>query len=109
MSKDYLDMTHPLQLLRGSTLVGTLTVTDVDQPWFICTFTPTVAYKEVMLAFDEENRLIDALNQGEQIASSQLDEAMERIYNLGFTLMDKNGLRVEPLIHIGGIRANFRY
>jgi len=62
-----------------------------------------------MLAFDEENRLIDALNQGEQIASSQLDEAMERIYNLGFTLMDKNGLRVEPLIHIGGIRANFRY
>ncbi len=97
------------QLRRGDTLLGTLRVNSVDQPWFIGTFGATPAFEKVRPLFDEELRLLEAeRNAFEQDA---WEAAYERIDALRLRLvLEEGGEEFDHfLLHIQGCDAWFRY
>lgn len=108
MSVRYLDIIHPLQLRRGEVLLGHLDVDYVDQPLFICTFTPSATFESLRLLFDTDARLIS--NQNRNAADEEaLRGVMEQIRCLDLRIIGLNGEADDFVLHIDGKRAWFSY
>jgi hypothetical protein len=98
------DLTHPLLLMRGDRLHGTLELLYVDQPLSICRFTPAPAFEEVRGLFEDERRLVK--EAGNEDAARN---ARERIRMLGLRLIAENGEERRLFaITIDGERATLR-
>ena len=92
------------RVYRGTVLLGTLTRTGTDMPWFEGTFRAAPGFKAVRPMFDRERELLDA---------DRMDEWQEAYDELA------EGLRLEPLdgrepiteflLHIDGQQAWWRY
>ena len=92
------------RVYRGKTLLGTLTRTGGDMPWWEGTFEAASGFRTVRSMFDRERELLDA---------DRMDEWQEAYDKLA------DGLRLEPtdgdepitevLLHIDGQQAWWRY
>lgn len=93
-----------LTLLRGDILLGTLTVTDLDQPWFLCHFAPEAAFEAVKPLFDAELAVLEA-EDVDAWESAYLD-----IEALRLCLVPDVGEAIDHfLLHINDVEAWFRY
>ena len=84
-----------------------LSKAEVDQPWFICSFSPTAAFEEVKPLFDRELELLNAGDSEEDA----WEEIMGQIDALKLRLTEaENGNNIEEfLLHIQNDEAWFRY
>jgi hypothetical protein len=93
-------------LMSGRIVVGTIDVSDVDQPWFVGRFVPEAAFAEFSDAFAQELELVDG------DLEHQIDQ-WERVYRSirdRMQLVGPDGNTVpEFLLHIRGTEAWFRY
>ena len=100
------DMKEQWRLMSGRILVGTIDVSDVDQPWFVGRFEPEAAFAEFSDAFARELELVEG------DLEHQIDQ-WERVYRSisdRLQLVGPDGTTVpEFLIHIRGTEARFRY
>jgi hypothetical protein len=93
------------RVMRGGRLLGTLTSTGCDMPWFEGVFEPTAAFAEVQRLFDHERQLLE---------EDRIDE-----WSAVWDEIAKPGMRLEPLdgrepiadfmLHIDGQKARWRY
>lgn len=108
MGASYLDIIHPLQLRQGEILLGYLDVDYVDQPLFICTFTPFAIFENYRSLFDTDARLIS--NHNRCAAEEEvLRRVMEQIRRLSLRIIGLNGEAGDFVLHIDGQRAWFSY
>jgi hypothetical protein len=95
------------QLMQARTLLGTLTLDEIDQPWFRCHFTATPAWEDVRPILEEWTHSIEA----EEPDSPRAEQALRAVDALGLVLVPADGK--EPIddffIHVRGTRASFRY
>ncbi|MFB7134416.1 hypothetical protein ACFCZY_22695 [Streptomyces sp. NPDC056237] len=95
------------QLMQAHTLLGTLTLDEIDQPWFRCHFTGTQAWEDVRPVLEEWTHSIEP----EEPDPPKVDQALRSVDALHLALVPTDGN--EPiddfLIHIRGSRASFRY
>jgi hypothetical protein len=97
-------LSHPLLLLRGNRLLGTLDLLHGDQPLWICRFTAAPAFDAVRGLFAEEQRLTEEPGNEDAVRS-----ARARIRMLGLRLVaEKAGERRRFAISIAGERATLR-
>ncbi|MGK5544074.1 hypothetical protein ACSNOH_04985 [Streptomyces sp. URMC 127] len=89
-------------LLRGDTLVGTITVETSDLPWLVGRFAAEPVYEEVRPWFDEVLALLEADD------FDQFDAAYDLIAE-NLTLLSPAGPVSEFLLYIEGDEARFRY
>ncbi|MEV5379042.1 hypothetical protein AB0L26_24160 [Streptomyces nondiastaticus] len=90
------------RLLRGDTLVGTITVNDADLPWLVGRFAAEPAFEEVRPWFDEVLALL---------AADDLDR-FDAVYDPiaeALTLVSPTGPVSEFLLYVEGVEARFRY
>lgn len=100
--------------MQGDTLLGTLTVTDLDQPWFLCLFAPEAAFEAVRPLFDAELAVGEAEDHarsiGVNIGIDAWESAYQNIEALGLRLVPDVGETIDHfLLHINGAEAWFRY
>ncbi|MCF3102038.1 hypothetical protein IPZ58_10620 [Streptomyces roseoverticillatus] len=90
------------RLLRGDTLVGTITVDDPDFPWLVGRFAAEPAFEEVRPWFDEVLAVLaaDDLDRFDAVYGP-IEEAL--------TLVSPKGPVSEFLLYIEGDEARFRY
>lgn len=95
------------RLMRGETLLGTLSLDGVNQPFFMTTFEPTDEFGAIRPLFDEELRLAEA----EDADWESVEPAYERIRSLDLRLAPLDGGEdiTDFLLHIRGDEAWFRY
>ncbi|MFE0382125.1 hypothetical protein ACFW1M_42730 [Streptomyces inhibens] len=93
------------ELKSGDTTLGTLSLIDIDQPWFRCHFTPGEGWEQVRELFEAQAEAVDGGDQGRMI------EAIGAIRNLPLQLHPQDGDETITLvmIQIRGDKANFRY
>jgi len=98
------------RLVQGETLLGTLAAKDVDQPFYRTTFEPTSAFEPLRPLFDEELRLMDAIDPDREDWTAW-GAAYSRIERLGLRLepLDGGDPITEFLLHVSGRDAWFRY
>jgi hypothetical protein len=94
-----------LQLMHGTTVLGTLTKTDVDMPWVQCTFVPTPAFATIQPLFEAEQQ---ALTDQNDVLWEQLYEQIDAL-GLRLVNQDKGQSIGQFLLHIDGDQAWFRY
>ncbi|MFI1481826.1 hypothetical protein [Streptomyces sp. NPDC020747] len=95
------------QLMQAHTLLGTLTLEEIDQPWFRGHFSGTPAWEDVRPILEEWTRSIEA----EEPDPPRVDQAMRAVDGLHLSLVPANGdeLIDDFLIHVRGTQASFRY
>ncbi|MEV8015886.1 hypothetical protein AB0O76_05930 [Streptomyces sp. NPDC086554] len=95
------------ELIQANNLLGTLTLDEIDQPWFRCHFTGTSAWEGVRPILEEWTHSIEA----EQPDPPRVNRAMGAVDALELSLVPADGS--EPiddfLIHVRGTQASFRY
>ncbi|TXS44079.1 hypothetical protein EAO75_30195 [Streptomyces sp. uw30] len=94
------------ELKNGATLLGVVSLTEIDQPWFRCEFTPSKGWGEVEYLFQEQ---ADAVDSGDQ---QRMMEAIGAVRNLQLKLQSQAGddeVITPIMIQIRGNKANFRY
>ncbi|WP_226487471.1 hypothetical protein [Streptomyces parvulus] len=82
-------------LLRsGSERVGTLQLSEIDQPWFRCEFTPADSWKDFRPIFE---RLSAAVDRG---SDAEVAEAFKEFRDLKLRLIaaTQEGLNIDPVI-----------
>lgn len=92
-------------LIRDGLAIGRLSLSSVDQPFFYCSFVPTEQFEPLADLFAADAA---AMERGDEIAMQAMGE---RIEALGLVLVaepDATEIR-DPLIHIAGPEAWFRY
>jgi hypothetical protein len=114
MKSRYLDVMHPLRLERSAESLGTLEVLYVDQPIFVCSFTPAPAYEEVRPWFEENARLSAQFEQNVTPGTFDaliipVESSTARIKVLGLRVVATNGWTEDFVLRINGTRARFRY
>ncbi|MFF7728339.1 hypothetical protein [Streptomyces sp. NPDC008001] len=93
------------KLTQGDNVVGRLLLLEVDQPWFICQFSPAEHWEAVCEVFGQQSCAMRSGNT-EMIAAS-----MGRVRSMGLQLVPEvpTGEEIEPImIHIEGETAKFR-
>ena len=97
-------------LVLGQTLLGVLTVTSVNQPFFLCSFQPTDEFDQYRLLFEERLRLAESVDPDNEDWSA-VEVIHEQIQGLGLSLKRMNdGAEIkEFLLHVRGDEAWFRY
>lgn len=100
--------------MRGDTLLGTLTVNDLDMPWFWCHFVPETAFATVKPLFDAELAFMEAESQvqsdGVNVDIDAWESAYQEIEALGLCLVPDVGETIDHfLLHVNGDMAWFRY
>ncbi|MFI7315769.1 hypothetical protein [Streptomyces venezuelae] len=95
------------QLKQADTLLGTLTLDEIDQPWFRCHFTGTPAWDDVRPILEEWTQSIEA----EEPDPPRVEQAMRAVDGLRLSLVPTEGGEslVDFLIHVRGGQASFRY
>jgi hypothetical protein len=114
MGSQYLDLTHPLRLERDGTVLGSLEVLYVDQPVFVCSFSPAPAYDTVRSSFEKDARI--SVQFERDVSPSAFDTLIQpveasvaRIKALGLRIVAANGWTEDFVLHIDGSRARLRY
>jgi hypothetical protein len=90
--------------MEGQTVLGVLTVTDVDQPFILCSFQPTEEFEHHRSLFEERLRLVENEDW------SAFEAVDEQIRRLGLVLKRMNdGAEIDEfLLHVRGKEAWFR-
>ena len=94
-----------LYLKRGDTILGKLTLYEVNQPWFNCKFEPTESFAEVKHLFDKRLNMMDTADAEEwEEADIQFDAMNLRL------VYESSGEEIdELLLNIKDDEAWFRY
>ncbi|MCX5204527.1 hypothetical protein OG897_24110 [Streptomyces sp. NBC_00237] len=96
------DIDTEWRLLHGGDLIGTITVDDIDMPWYRGRFLPERGFGQFKRWFDEVNVLVgDADFGGFEAAYDRIEHAL--------TLLSPHGPVAEFLLHIDQERAWFRW
>ncbi|MFI1257283.1 hypothetical protein ACH4U6_26355 [Streptomyces netropsis] len=92
------------QLAQGNEMIGRLYLSDVDQPWFMCTFEPAEGWEAVRSLFEEQSEAMKARDP------RRIGISMSAINSLDLRLLPlKGGGEVAPvMIHIVEGEAKFR-
>ena len=93
------------QLYRGETLLGVLTPTESDQPWWLGSFAPTIAFEEVRPLFLQELKLLNADQMGEW----ELLQTQIQTLELKLVPSDGSDSVSDFLLHIDAENAWWRY
>ncbi|RLK54529.1 hypothetical protein [Actinokineospora cianjurensis] len=96
-------MSEIWRLLRGTDLIGEITITDRDFPWLYGDFTAHPGFAEFQPLFAEELELLNADDD---------HEAWESVYEKvtgSLALVSPDGPVTHFLLHIDGAEAWFRY
>ncbi|WP_327406937.1 hypothetical protein OG194_47395 [Streptomyces sp. NBC_01288] len=98
-------VTRSWELRSGNTALGTLSLIDIDQPWFRCRFSPGEGWEQVRDLFERQAEAVDAEDQERMIG------AIGAVRNLSLQLYPQEGDEaITPvIIQIRGTEANFRY
>ncbi|MFF1380702.1 hypothetical protein [Streptomyces sp. NPDC058308] len=101
-------MTTPSwQLMQAGTPLGTLTLQEIDQPWFRCHFTGAPAWEAVRPVLEEWTHSMEEA----ETDHSRVGRALAAVDALQLSLVPAHG--DEPiddfLIHVRGTSASFRY
>ncbi|MGC0334919.1 hypothetical protein RKD23_007996 [Streptomyces sp. SAI-170] len=93
------------ELKNGQTLLGTLTLAEINQPWFICHFTPAAGWDQAEGLFRAQADAVDSADQ------AQMTDAVGAVRNLPLQLLPQDGSRpITPVtIQIRAHQASFRY
>ncbi|MEU2288251.1 hypothetical protein ABZ614_41225 [Streptomyces sp. NPDC013178] len=85
--------------------VGRLTLESVDQPWFLCSFTPGTSWERWRPLFDAQDEAREALFPPDKIG------AVAAVRAQGFTLVpEAEGPVITPaFLYIHEGKASFRY
>ncbi|MEV5809318.1 hypothetical protein [Streptomyces parvulus] len=94
------------RLMRGSDLIGTLTVYEVDMPIFLCDFSPGPGWEPVRPLFEAWAQV-----QGPDPDGRRTTAALKPIFDLGLHLVPvAGGERVDRFsLRIDGDKASLRY
>ena len=101
------------QLFLGRDLIGTLTHTKSNQPWFNATFHPEPVFGSVRRIFDEEwelhRSLLKADELGVEMDTTQILRILDEISMLDLRLFNSDGSGEQKfhVIHIHGDSAEF--
>jgi len=92
-------------LMKGDVLLGALTLTKTDQPFYYCSFQPAPAFAELAPLFAAELRSLEADDMGQWLLDFELIEALR------ITLFPLDGSIpiAEFLLHVSGKEDLFRY
>ncbi|MDC0766751.1 hypothetical protein [Streptomyces sp. HD] len=93
------------ELKGDDTLLGVVTLTEIDQPWFRCEFALSKGWEQVEHLFQAQATAVDSGDQ------QRMSEAIGAVRNLQLKLHPSDGGEaITPImIHIRGRKANFRY
>ncbi|MGH4035188.1 hypothetical protein ACQB60_40440 [Actinomycetota bacterium Odt1-20B] len=96
-------------LMRGDTRIGELQVDSIDQPWFLCRFTPGPGWGTVRAEFEAKADL-----RGPDPDGLRMMQVIQPIMDLGLTLVPADGglpmrLFKECIVWINGDSARLRY
>ncbi|WP_328974245.1 hypothetical protein [Streptomyces canus] len=93
------------ELKNGETALGTLSLIEIDQPWFWCQFSPAEGWDEVRDLFAAQAAAVDGGDQNRMI------EAIGAIRNLPLQLHPREDDEVitPDMIQVRGDKASFRY
>ncbi len=94
------------ELRHGNVVLGTLSLAEIDQPWFRCEFEPGEGWSEVSRFFDAQAAAVDSRND------QRIIEAVGAVRGLPLKLYPlEEGEIITPLIIQirGAVKANFRY
>lgn len=93
------------ELRNGKTVLGTLSLVDIDQPWFRCQFSPGAGWDQVRALFEAQAEAVDAGDQ------TRMMDAIGAVRSLPLQLHPQEGDEtITPvMIQVRGGRANFRY
>ncbi|MBK3563713.1 hypothetical protein [Streptomyces sp. MBT62] len=97
--------TRSWELRNGKTVLGTLSLIDVDQPWFRCQFSPGAGWEQVRELFEAQ---AEAVESGDQ---ARMLDAIGAVRNLPLQLHPQgDDEAITPvMIQIRAEHANFRY
>ncbi len=98
------DTSEIWELRRGDVLVGTLTITDQDSPWYSARFERTEAYAPYDAVFVEGN---DVRSGDDQAAWSQWRQQIQNL-ELRLVRLHEQAVASEFLLYIEGSEADFR-
>ncbi|MFF5129037.1 hypothetical protein ACFY41_19165 [Streptomyces syringium] len=92
------------RLAQGNEIIGKLYLSDVDQPWFMCTFEPAEGWETVRNLFEEQS---EAMKTGDP---ERIGISMASIRSLGLRLLPLagEGEVIPVMIHIMEGEAKFR-
>jgi hypothetical protein len=92
-------------LMQGEALLGILTLSYTDQPFYFCTFEPTASYQIAKPFFERELAFLNADDM------ESWESAYDAIDKLGLCLKDieENVVITEFILHIEADEAWFRY
>lgn len=95
-------------LKRGETVIATLTLKDIDQPWFHCHFAPCEAWEAIRPTVEEWTR---ATQETDATDVLRVPRAWKAVNDLGLTLVPLDDAPpVEVFfLHVDGATARFRY
>ena len=92
-------------LMIGDSVLGMLTLDDLDMPWLCCHFTPTPSFEQVRPLFVAELEVLEG-----QWDEEQWEKAYAAIVALELRLVGDDGQIIDEfLLHIDGDTARFRY
>ncbi len=86
-------MTDTWKLYQGNTFLGSMTLTDNDNFWIYCEFTPTSAFEQFRSLFVEEQRLLEAFETSSDPdkAINMWEASYSKIRGLGLSLQYMDG------------------
>jgi hypothetical protein len=94
-------------LKRGETTLATLTLQEIDQPFFDCLFEAGEGYSEIAYLFEEQLRLT---SDHESLEDGRWSRAYQRILDLNLELESPKQERFHKFIlNIDPPNARFRY
>ena len=100
-----LQRVYRYEVRSGGRVIGSLTETGVDQPWFLCTFTPGPAWEEVSRVFAGMNQAL-----AQQFAAEyRVAMAAYRDLQLLLHPVDGGDVIKPAIVWIDGGSARFRY
>jgi hypothetical protein len=93
--------------MQGDKLLGVLTPTGIDQPWFLCDFAATPAWDAVRPVFEAST----AAAESHDPDGSAAGQALQAVDDLGITLVPAGNDSVieDFLLHVEGDQARYRH
>lgn len=92
-------------LCKDALILGTLTLTEIDQPWLFCRFSPTAVFSEYAPLFADEAA---ALLKRDRVKVEQMEEEISRL-NLRLEAFPSGEINDDIWLHIDGESAWFRF
>lgn len=92
-------------LTTGESSIGVLSLIEIDQPWFRCSFTPGEGWGAVRQRFEAQSEAVDSGDEAKMM------EAISAVRSMSLELRPLGeGELISPVIvQIRGNQANFRY